>query len=370
MLDHFDITESKILIVDDEPDNLVILNEILRRAGYRHIDQESDPRNVLERERANHYDLALLDLQMPYLDGFELMQLLHGHEANEAHVIMLTANHDQDVCHSALSNGAKDFVTKPFDHKEVLYRIANVLESRAMQKQLARQNAQLMQSCESRAQELLSSRLHAIQCLGKAAEYRDNETGLHVLRMSKTATRVAQELGWSDDQCELLSHASPMHDIGKIGIPDHVLLKPAPLNAEEWVIMRTHTTIGAQILSVSDSELFQTAAEIAATHHERWDGAGYPHGLAGEAIPIMSRVVAISDTFDALISTRPYKSAWPIERAVDYIRLNRGKQFDPRITDAFLSCIDDVLSISNHYADHPLHTNVLRPESQTEHVIN
>jgi putative two-component system response regulator len=195
--------------------------------------------------------------------------------------------------------------------------------------------------------------MHAIQCLGKAAEYRDNETGMHVVRMSKTSARIAKELGWDDDQCDLILHASPMHDIGKIGIPDHILLKPGELDIDEWEIMQSHTSIGGKILSTSGSDLFRAAAEIAETHHEKWDGSGYPEGLIGEEIPIMSRIVAVSDTFDALISERPYKKPWPVQEAVTYVRENSGKHFDPEVIEAFTNCLEDILAICESHSDNP-----------------
>ena len=185
-----DILNSKILIVDDEQDNVLILKEILRRDGFKNLDCESEPRNVLEREHSNHYDLVLLDLQMPFLDGFEVMELLKTSSDNQASIVILTANVEPETKHSALAMGAKDFITKPFDHKEVIYRIRNVLDSRLLQKALTEQNGRLEKSCQSRTEELIETRMHAIQCLGKAAEYRDNETGMHVVRMSKTSQEL------------------------------------------------------------------------------------------------------------------------------------------------------------------------------------
>ncbi len=348
-----DILNSKILIVDDEQDNVLILKEILRREGFKNLDCESEPRNVLEREHANHYDLVLLDLQMPFLDGFEVMELLGAYKDNEASIIILTANSEPETKHSALAKGAKDFITKPFDHKEVICRIRNVLDTRLLQKALTEQNTRLEKSCLSRTEELIETRMHAIQCLGKAAEYRDNETGMHVVRMSKASARIAKELGWDDQQCDLILHASPMHDIGKIGIPDHILLKPGELDIDEWEVMQSHTSIGVKILSISDSDLFKAAAEIAATHHEKWDGSGYPEGLIGEEIPIRSRIVAVSDTFDALISERPYKKPWPIEEAISYVTENSGNHFDPEVVEAFSNCIEDILAISESFSDKP-----------------
>jgi putative two-component system response regulator len=190
-----------------------------------------------------------------------------------------------------------------------------------------------------------------VQRLGRAAEYRDNETGFHILRMSHTTALLARHLGWDLEQCELLLHASPMHDIGKIGIPDSILLKPGVLDSAEWAIMKSHTLIGANILEGDGSELLTLAREIALTHHEKWDGSGYPNGLKGEAIPISGRMVAIADVFDALTSERPYKKAWSVEAALDYIRKNRGTHFDPNIVDLFLRLLPEILAIRARYAE-------------------
>lgn len=346
-----DILNCKLLIVDDEIDNVLILKEILKRKGFKNVEGETEPRNVVELQKENSYDLILLDLQMPFLSGFELMELLKNSSESRAEIMILTANIEQETKRYALEHGCKDFITKPFDHKEVVYRIRNILETVVLHKILTEKNKQLESSCQARTNELLETRLHAIQCLGKAAEYRDNETGMHVVRMSKTSARLAKELGWSDEECELILNASPMHDIGKIGIPDHILLKPGSLDIDEWEIMQSHTHIGVKILSISDSDLFKTAAEIANTHHEKWDGSGYPYGLSGDEIPIMSRIVALSDTFDALISERPYKKAWPIEEAVAYVTENSGKHFDPQIVKAFENCLKEILEISKCYSD-------------------
>ncbi|MFP4244973.1 MAG: HD-GYP domain-containing protein, partial [Ectothiorhodospira sp.] len=195
------------------------------------------------------------------------------------------------------------------------------------------------------------TRLHVVQRLGRAAEYRDNETGCHILRMSHIAVLLARHLGWSRDTCDRLLHASPMHDVGKIGIPDRILLKPGPLTPEEWAIMKTHTTIGVDILSGDDSDLLDLAREIALTHHERWDGSGYPNGLAGEDIPMAGRICALADVFDALTSWRPYKAAWKVEDALDLIKDGAGSHFDPRLTELFFSLVPEILAIRDRFPE-------------------
>jgi two-component system response regulator RpfG len=189
--------------------------------------------------------------------------------------------------------------------------------------------------------------------LARAGEYRDEETGVHVTRMSKYATIIAQELGFDESKCNTIRHAAPMHDIGKIGIPDNILLKPGKLTPEEMKVIQTHTTIGYEILRDSPSDYLQTGAIIAQSHHERYDGAGYPHNLSGKDIPIEARIVAVADVFDALLSERPYKKAWDVYKAMDYIREQRGKHMDPDCVDAFFSRISDILKIHNQWPDQP-----------------
>jgi putative two-component system response regulator len=198
---------------------------------------------------------------------------------------------------------------------------------------------------------LQRSRLQVVQRLGRAAEYRDNETGLHIIRMSNTSALLAREAGLETSRCELLLNASPMHDIGKIGIPDEILLKPGKLEPHEWQVMKTHTLIGADLLAGDESDLMMMAHDIALTHHEKWDGNGYPHGLRGEEIPLVGRIVALADVFDALTSKRPYKPAWPVERAVALIREQAGKHFDPELAGLFLSILPEILDIHNQYAE-------------------
>lgn len=343
---------AKVLIVDDQPANVKLLEKILEAAGYQHVMTTTDSREVEPLYREHRFDLILLDIRMPHLDGFEVLQRLQEVEHDSyIPVLVLTAQNDAETKLKALKAGAKDFVTKPFDRNEVLLRIANMLEVRLLHNQVTDQNRLLDQKVRERTRELKETRMEIIRRLGRAAEFRDNETGLHIIRMSKFSQTMALEVGMDEDMAELLLNASPMHDIGKIGIPDRILLKPGKLDAEEWEIMKSHSTIGAEILSGHDSELMLMAREIALNHHEKWDGSGYPHGLKGEDIPLVGRIVAISDVFDALTSERPYKKAWPVEEAVAEINRGAGHHFDPALVEAFNKVLPQVLEVREKYQE-------------------
>lgn len=343
---------ARILIVDDEPANLKLLDKMLGSQGYSNLELIQDPRSVLERYHAQRPDLILLDINMPQLDGFTVLASLR--ELNDPllpPIVVLTAQHGRDYLLRALNNGARDFVAKPFDRTELLARVRNLLDAHMAHRMVHEQKNVLDELVQQRTDELRRTRLQVVQRLGRAAEYRDNETGFHILRMSQISALLAQKLGWSDEECELMLHASPMHDIGKIGIPDNVLLKPGKLDPAEWEIMKTHATIGAELLDGDDSELLKLARTIALTHHERWDGSGYPSGLAKEEIPQAGRIVAVADVFDALTSSRPYKKGWPLEDAVAFIRDNSGSFFDPVVVEQFLSCLPEVLAIRDEYSE-------------------
>jgi len=267
-------------------------------------------------------------------------------------ILILTAELTSETRAKSLSNGAKDFLTKPFNQQEVLQRIHNIIEVRLLHKKLKNYNKTLESEVKIRTAELEKSRYEIIERLGKAAAYKDNETGNHILRMSQYSRFLAKAAGLSKEQCDLILLAAPMHDIGKIGIPDNVLLKPGKLDPEEWEIMQTHVVIGGELLSGNDEiPLMKMAKNIAMTHHERWDGNGYPNGLAGEDIPIEGRICAISDVFDALTSERRYKTAWPVEKALALILGEGGKRFDPKLTLLFESIIDDILTYKEQYND-------------------
>ena len=350
---------AKILIVDDTPTNVKLLEAMLSSAGYSNVHSTVDSREVQALHEANAFDLILLDIRMPHLDGFMVMeQLSAGIQDDYLPVLVLTAQQDMETRLRALELGAKDFVTKPFDGAEVLNRISNMLEVRELYKKqkdladiLEAKVRERTRELNQRNRELESTRYEIINCLGRAGEYRDNETGFHVIRMSKSCQVLAQAAGL-DEQCALqILHASPMHDVGKIGIPDRILLKPGKLDPDEWEIMKTHADIGAQILGNQSSELMDMARSIAQYHHEKWDGSGYPKGLKGEDIPIEGRIAAICDVFDALTSSRPYKKAWSVEEAVAYINENAGSHFDPELVRIFNEELPHILEICNEYTD-------------------
>jgi len=346
------ILQARILVVDDNLTNVVLLKKLLEAEGYLHVDGETDSRKVVGMYEAAPYDLVLLDIRMPHMDGYDVMDGLKGIANGDIPPIMvLTAQTDMDTKLKALAAGAQDFLHKPFDRVEALTRIRNMIEVRLLHKQVREQNEILEQKVQERTQELEDTRLDVVHRLGRAAEYKDNETGLHVVRMSKIAHLLAVALGMSDADAKLLLHASPMHDIGKIGIPDGVLLKPGKLDPDEWEVMKTHCQIGAEILGDHPSPLMQMARLVAITHHEKWDGSGYPKGLKGEAIPLVGRITAVADVFDALTSERPYKKGWAIEDAAAFIKEQSGQHFDPTVVDKFTEHLDEIVTIRNTHRD-------------------
>ncbi len=341
-----------IFVIDDEPVNLKLITKILANQGYPEPVLIQDPREVLGRYRESRPDLILLDINMPHLDGYQVMAQLH--ELNDPllpPIVVLTAQHSRDYLLQALDAGARDFITKPFDRAELLMRVSNLLNAHLNHRIVYDQRDVLEELVRARTDKLNQTRLLVVQRLGRAAEYRDNETGLHIIRMSQSSTLLARSMGWSEADSELMLHASPMHDVGKIGIPDAILLKPGKLDPHEWEIMKTHATIGADILENDDFSLLRLAREIALNHHEKWDGSGYPHGLAGDAIPQSGRIVAVADVFDALTSSRPYKSAWSVEDSVAYVMDNVGKHFDPEVVLHFQQCLPEILAIREHYKE-------------------
>ncbi len=342
----------RILIIDDEPSNLKLLDKVLRREGYHDLELVSDPREVVERYRKQRCDLILLDINMPYLDGYQVMDQLKAlQDPLLPPVVVLTAQQGKDYLLRALAAGARDFINKPFDRNELLMRVRNLLDAQLAHRMLYDQKAVLEAMVAARTDELRRTRLQVVQRLGMAAEYRDEETGSHILRMSHTCALLARAIGWSEADCDLILNASPMHDIGKIGISDAVLLKPGKFEPHEWDIMKTHVTIGGKLLEGDDSDLMCMAREIALNHHEKWDGSGYPAGLSGEAIPQSGRIAALADAFDALTSERPYKKAWSVADAMEYVESNRGKHFEPRLMDLFRERLPDILAIKEKYSE-------------------
>ena len=320
-----------ILVVDDEATNLNVLRQILKQ-HYRLLFAKS-PEDALELADAERPDLILLDVMMPEMNGYQVCEKLkHNVRTQHIPVIFVSALSDAAEEAQGFAVGGVDYITKPVSGAIVRARVATHLSL-------------------VRVDELKKTRLEIVQRLGLAAEYKDNETGLHVIRMSHYSHIIARAAGFDEAMAEDLLHAAPMHDIGKIGIPDSILQKPGKLTPDEWAVMREHPVIGARIIGVHPAGLLHMAHDIALTHHERWDGSGYPRGLQGEDIPMVGRIVAVADVFDALTTQRPYKKAWPLNEAIAYIREQRGKHFDPQLVELFLEQLPAILEVKERWAE-------------------
>ena len=330
------VLPASLLIVDDERTNVQVLRRALQRAGYDDIHCTTDAREAIPMFEAIQPDLVLLDLCMPFVDGFEVMRRLGSRVTGGTHlpVLVLTADVVLETRRRALAAGATDFLTKPFDIFEVALRVNNMLRVRFLTKSLEEQ-------VRERTCDLEASRVEIVDRLAAAADYRDDDTGQHTRRVGNLAARLAAELGMPQEEIEVLRQAAPLHDLGKIGIPDSVLLKSGRLTPDEMQIMRTHATVGGRLLTGAKFAVLRLAEVVALTHHERWDGSGYPAGLAGVAIPLVGRIVAVADVFDALTHPRPYKPAWSVAEAVAEIRAQSGRHFDPAVVVAFLKCLKD-----------------------------
>jgi putative two-component system response regulator len=330
------ITNSRILIIDDQAENVRLLERILKKAGYSRLDGITDSRKALNVFSEFKPDLVALDLQMPFVDGFDLLRQLRSRIPSGAFVpiLILTADNSRKAKQTALSLGAKDFLTKPFDVEETLLRIYNLLETRWLHVELQNQNATLEERVSERTRDLELAQLEILQRLALAADYRDDCTGQHTQRVGILAAVLARAIGLAPDQIELIRLSAPLHDVGKIGIPDGILLKPSKLTDDEYLQIKRHTEIGRIILSGSNFSILQMAERIALYHHERWDGNGY-HKLSGDTIPLEARIVSVVDVFDVITHDRPYKRAESLETAVDCIRQESGKQFDPNLVSVF-----------------------------------
>ncbi len=335
------VQNSNILIVDDQAPNIELLVRILRHYGFQYLHTFTDPRRVAPLFQEIRPDLVMLDLRMPHLDGLSLFKQLRSQipEGTYLPFLILTADQSDRAKKDALSLGAKDFLTKPFDQMEVVLRSYNLLETRFLHLQLQKHNQTLEEKVRERTRELRDTQVEILRRLAVAAEFRDDETGQHTQRVGRLAARLAQEAGLPEQQVELIREAAPLHDLGKIGISDNILLKPGKLTAAEYDTIKCHTEIGARILAGDRFPLLKMAEQIALYHHERWDGSGYI-GLKGEAIPIAARIVTIADVFDVIIHARPYKVARPLEDAVDEIRRECGTRFDPALVAAFLRLVE------------------------------
>ena len=321
----------RLLLVDDEPTNLQVLRHVLQ-ADYRLLFA-TDGARALQVAREQLPQLILLDIMMPGMDGYAVCRALKADPATAGiPVIFITALDDSQDETAGFDVGGVDYLTKPVSPPVVRARVRTHLSL-------------------VRMDELRETRLQIVQRLGRAAEYKDNETGLHVIRMSHFSQLLALAAGCSPAWAEDLLNAAPMHDVGKIGIPDAVLRKPGPLDADEWATMRRHPEIGAEIIGEYPSGVLQLAREIALAHHEKWDGSGYPRGLAGEAIPVSARIVAIADVFDALTTRRPYKEPWPVQEAMNHIAAQAGKHFDPALVALFAPLLPQLLEIRARWAE-------------------
>ena len=359
-----DIHDAKILIVDDNVANVTLLEAILEEEDFNNLFSTTDPRQVLPLYRQHHFDLILLDIRMPEMSGIEVLeQLAEVLRDDFVPVIVLTAQTDLETRQQALASGAKDFVTKPFEDWEVLLRIENTLQSRLFYTRQVMRADLLEREIIKSTQEIRETQFEIVQRLGAAGELRDNETGAHVKRMSHMCSLLASKRKLGREFAELLLYASTMHDVGKIGIPDSILLKPGRLSAEEWQIMKQHPLIGARIIGDHKSKLISLARETALFHHEKWDGSGYPHGIAGNAIPVAARIAAICDVFDALTSERPYKKAWSVEQAVAVLEEESGKHFEPAMVEIFIANLPEILEIKESYLD----TEVYDGWAETQH---
>jgi putative two-component system response regulator len=338
LINSADILNAKILIVDDLEANILLLARMLRGTGYISVASTMDPLEVCELHLKNRYDLILLDLQMPGMDGFQVMEGLKEIEPDGyLPVLVITAQPGHKL--RAFQAGAKDFIGKPFELAEVLARVHNMLEVRLLHKELHSYNDVLEQRVRERTADLQESYLETIFTMTRAAEYKDEDTGAHVQRISYYSRELARTLGLDEEFVDRIFFASPMHDIGKIGIHDYVLLKPGSLTPDEWAVMKGHTSMGAKILGNSKSPYLKMGAEIALNHHESWDGGGYPNGKRGEAIPLTARIMNICDIYDALRSNRPYKPAFDHLKTLEIItrgdNRTQPQHFDPVIFAAF-----------------------------------
>jgi putative two-component system response regulator len=364
----------KIMMVDDEKLNIYVVAEYLKTGGYRDLIFTDDPLQALLLASRERPDAILLDIQMPRVSGLDILKQIREDEAlSRTPVVVLTSSADNEVKLRALELGATDFLHKPVHSGELLARLRNILMAKAYQDHLLHYSTELEAAVRQRTAELEASRQDVVHCLARAAEFRDDDTGRHVIRVGRYARIIGQQLGMSERSLDVLEQAAKLHDIGKIGIPDAILLKPGTLTPEQFAAMqkhsnfgkkiiermadngsdqlRQHAELGSRILDAGDSPLLMLAMKIALTHHERWDGTGYPLGLAGADIPLEGRITAVADVFDALSTQRPYKPAFPLDQCFSIMQEARGSHFDPAILDAFMASRDAIVAVQIAYAD-------------------
>ena len=350
-----------ILVVDDHPQNIELLEAYLVPQGYE-IIKASNGEEAIGKLYGQNVDLVLLDVMMPGIDGFEVIRRIRKDSSHRLiPVILVTALHETEDRVKGIEAGCDDFISKPFHKMEILARVRSLLKVKAYNDLMSNYQKELEREVKRRTEELKLSferikeaSLDTIYRLSIASEYKDHDTGSHIKRVSLYAAAVARQLGMDANAIENILYAAPMHDLGKIGIPDYILTKPAKLDPAEWEIMKQHTSIGAKILQGSNAEFIRLGATIALNHHEKWDGSGYPNNLRGAEIPIAGRIMAIADVFDALISKRPYrKDPFSIEKALAIIMEERGSHFDPAVVDAFFIIKDEILSIKTKFDSIP-----------------
>jgi putative two-component system response regulator len=365
---------AKVMIVDDEAFNIKVVQAHLSLVGYSHYITSTDPRPVMAMIAAELPDVVLLDIMMPEVSGLDILRMVRAEEdLKHIPIIILTAADNETIKMEALELGATDFLNKPVNLAELVVRVRNALIVKAHHDHLNDYARELAHQVRQRTSELAISRLELIHCLARTAEFRDNETGKHVARVGRYAEIIARQLGLDEKTVELIAHAAPLHDMGKVGVPDSILLKPGkltpeeyeimqqhsihgkqafePMSEAEWQLFKSHTFLGEMIMDVESSPLITMASRIALTHHEKWDGTGYPLGLAGEDIPIAGRITAVADVFDALSSRRPYKAALPLTRCFEIMEEGRATHFDPKVLDAFLACREAVVAVRMDLAD-------------------
>src|SRR5688500_14205476 len=334
--------DARVLVVDDDIENLNVLTRILRRAGLRNVHGLAHAGLVMDTLELMQPHLVVLDLHMPGVDGIELIASIKASRGGEyLPVLVLTGDSTIRSRDSALAAGAKDFITKPYESSEILLRIRNLIETRLLYAELQRQNALLQERFVARTEELEAAKVEILDRLARASDFRDEVTHAHTSRVGDLAALLARRLGLDVTEVEQLRIAARLHDIGKIGLSDSILQKPGPLEPAEFSAQEQHTVIGANILSGSRFPILRLAEQIALTHHEAWDGLGYPRRLAGDEIPLVGRIVAVADVFDALTHERPYKRAWPIAAAADEIRTRSGSKFDPQGVAAFIAIMEN-----------------------------
>ncbi len=345
----------QILIVDDTPTNLKLMEGLVRKLEEApDCTVFQDPEAGLAWCEQHTPDLLIVDYMMPKVDGIEFIQRFRRlPEFSEIPVLMVTADHERTTRYSALDAGATDFLNKPIDSREFRSRVRNMLQLQTSRKMIYDRARYLEEEVARRTEEIVARELEMIMRLSRAAEFRDPETGAHIQRMAHYSMLIADQLGLPRWEQEAILKAASMHDVGKIAIPDQILLKPGKLTSEEFEVMKKHAEYGYEMLKNSRAPLLDEAAVIALSHHEKFDGSGYPFGLAGEAIPLQGRIVAVADVFDALTTERPYKKAWPLERALDFLDEQTGRHFDPACVAAFMARLEEALAIQARYVDDP-----------------